>query len=135
MVSTDRGPSDGIRSRLVSGFCLGVGIFSTLALVWQFTEVYFVFGEVADPTASQVHRYVWTASICITAMVVSAVAALVAGSRWLGVPATIGVVLAVVVSFVFAVPSDRWKPDPPTYELPANYDPCYSGSDSCGPGG
>ena len=122
--------------RVGAGAALAVGITLTVALVYQQLDVYFTFGgETVVPTDAQETRYVWTAGAGIVAMAASLVLALIIPSRPLGWCAFAGVVVALIVAGVFPVPQDRWRPDPPTYEMPDNYTPCYSGSGDCGAGG
>lgn len=123
-----------LRSWAISGICLSAVLM--IALFWQFTDVYFVLdGGTVHPTPAQEARYLWTASCCLAVAVASAVFAFRAEGWRLQLVACIGVVLTLVGSAVLAIPHDRWVPDAPTHELPADYEPCYSGSNDCGPGG
>lgn len=126
-----------MRSRplAISLVCAATGLL--LVLGWQFVSVYFVLdGETVHPTPAQESRYLWTASCCLAAAVAGAVFAFRAEGWRLQLVACIGVVVTLVGAVVLAVPSDRWFPDaPPTHELPADYEPCFSGSNDCGPGG
>ncbi|MFI5428502.1 hypothetical protein [Aeromicrobium sp. UC242_57] len=123
-----------LRALAIVLLCLGAALL--LLLFWQFTDVYFVLGgDGVDPTAGQESRYLWTASACVAAMFGAAACGTLANSKVWGPLGGIGVVLAVVAAIVLAVPTDRWVPDPAPNELPSNYEPCFSGSNDCGPGG
>ncbi|WP_456694778.1 hypothetical protein [Aeromicrobium sp. P5_D10] len=125
-----------MRLRPVAVALLSLGVVLLLVLFWQFLDVYFVLGgESADPSAAQGTRYVWTASACVVAMLGGTIAGTLATSKVLGALGGIGVVLAVIAGAVFVVPSDRWVRDDPVHQLPDDYEPCYSGSNDCGPGG
>ncbi len=122
-------PRAGAVAAIVAGFLLA------LTLVYQQLDVYFTFGETVVPTHAEETRYVWTAGLGLSAMVLGLVLALVSGSGRLAWCGAAGIIVTLVVAGVFAVPHDRWHPDPPTYERPSNYTPCYSGSEDCGAGG
>lgn len=103
-----------------------------LALTWQAFDVYLVFGgESVEPTESQVTRYVWTASACVTSAVAAVVAATIAGARGARVTSVVGLVVAAGAAALFAVPTIDFSSDPEPHGLPHNYEPCYSGSNEC----
>lgn len=125
-----------MRLRPLAAALLTLGVVLMIALFWQFTEVYFLLGgDSVEPTDGQKSRYLWTASACVAAMFGGAAAGTLASSKVLGPMGGMGLLLAVIVALVFAVPQDRWVPDQPVRQLPDNYEPCYSGSNDCGPGG
>src|SRR5688500_10347582 len=103
-----------------------------LALMWQALDVYLVFdGSSVVPTDGQATRYVWTASACVIFAVVAVIAATRGGSRAAGVTATIGIVVALAAALILSVPQDRFRPEAERQPLPADYEPCYSGSNEC----
>ena len=112
-----------------------VGFLLALTLVYQQFDVYFTLGETVVPTQAEKTRYLWTAGLGLSAMVLGLVLALIKGSGRLAWCSAAGIIVLLVVAGVFAVPHDRWRPDPPTYERPSNYTPCHSGSQDCGAGG
>lgn len=118
--------------RLSGVAALVIGLVLTFLLVWQFTDVYFVLdGQSDTPTDAQARRYVWTAALGLVSMASALLLATCASARGAIVASSIGLVLALIVAAVFAVPQDRWKPQPPVNELPDDYQPCYSGSNDC----
>ena len=122
--------------RLAGAMALVVGIILAVALVYQQMDVYFTFGgETVVTTEAEGTRYVWTAGAGIFAMALCLALGLIVSSRPLGRCGFVGIIVVLVLAGVFPVPRDRWQPDPPTYDLPQNYTPCYSGSQECGAGG
>jgi peptidoglycan/LPS O-acetylase OafA/YrhL len=113
-------------------WCLILGtVVLVLALFWQNVEVYFTFGDPIEPTAGDGTRWVWTASACVTVAVAAVVAAVVSGSRGMRWTSAITLVIALAAAVIFVVPHDRWSPPPKPNQLPTNYSPCYSGSNTC----
>lgn len=125
-----------MRLRTLSTALLSLGVLLLIALFWQFLDVYFVLdGREVDPSPAQERRYVWTASACVAVMFAGAAMATLASRKVLGPLGGIGVLLAIIAAVVFSVPTGRWIPDPAVQQPPDNYQPCYSGSNDCGPGG
>ena len=115
---------------------LVAGVVLALALVYQSFDVYFTLGgEAVVPTDAEESRYVWTVGAGLAAMVACLVLAVMASSTGLGWCGGAGIIVTLILAAVFAVPQDRWRSEPPTYDLPKNYTPCHSGSDDCGAGG
>lgn len=121
-----------------AGVQLGVGILGLgvlAALVWQFFEVYFAIGSPlpeADPSDGV--RYLVTAGIGVSAAVVSVVLSLIRAKLTAFLCSVVLAVVLLGAAYVLAVPQHRWNPAPARQPLPADYQPCFSGSGDC-PGG
>ena len=111
-----------------------VAIVLLLALPVEYVAVYFGFGEVPDPTPAQERVHLVTAGACLALMATTLVVAIATHCTVLAGLAVGGLVVSLAAAFVFSVPQGRWNPQPAAPELPANYDPCFSGS-QCGADG
>ncbi|MET0932985.1 MAG: DUF6234 family protein [Mycetocola sp.] len=119
-----------------AGVLLATGVVLTVVLCAQFFDAYFSIWVPAVIEESDVRRYDVTASVCILSLVLSGVLAWAARRRKLVRWAAVLLGIGLVVATLFSVPQGRWVPEeaePPP--LPANYEPCYSGSNDCGGGG
>ena len=119
--------------RVAAAMAVAAGVVLALALVYQHLDVYFTFGgDPVVPSDAEESRYLWTAGAGLAVMAAGLVLALLGSSKRLCWCSAAGVVVTLILAGVFPVPQDRWRPDPPTYDLPENYTPCYSGSQGCG---
>lgn len=117
------------RSHAVAWGLIAATMVLIFALFYQGMDVYFLASE--DPTREQSTRYVWTASLCVACAAGAVVAATIAGRRAAGVTCVVMLLLALLAAAMFAVPQDRFRPEPQEYPLPDNYEPCFSGSNEC----
>jgi amino acid transporter len=107
---------------------LGVGVVAVPALVWQWLDVYLAFGEIPTPSHAQIIRFRVTATLAIAAMLVALVLALREDRKWLARGSGVGLVVAVAVAVVFAVPSIDLHREPEQDGRPVDDTPCFSGT-------
>lgn len=84
-----------------------------------------------DESPAAVHRYEALLVAAGLLLVAALVLAVRTGVRWVAFASLTVVPVVLVVAYVFSVPQDRWHVDGGSGPLPANYHPCYSGTDSC----
>jgi hypothetical protein len=119
-----------------------VGVVVTLpalivAMAFTWLGAYFTIEGSADVTPSEIGTYDALAAVSVV-LGVAGLAVSGAGKRW-GFLVAVSVVLgaAVIAVLLFAVPRDAWfsTTTPKQSHLPSDYQPCYSDSPVCGPGG
>ncbi len=84
-----------------------------------------------DESPAAVHRYEVLLVVAAVLLVVALVTAARTGVRWVAFTSLTLVPVVLLAAYVFAVPQGRWHDDGGSGPLPANYHPCYSGTDSC----
>ncbi|MEF2977105.1 hypothetical protein [Subtercola sp. YIM 133946] len=112
----------------------GSGI-AALASVWTAFGAYFSLSGTPNPTPGEIVALdVWAAASVLLG-VGSVVLALVIRGRWaivFGTLSAVGLVAAVIVAALLTSP--QWnavRPVDTGPDLPSNYQPCYSGSNTC----
>lgn len=121
-----------------AGIQAGLGVLGSsimAALAWQFFEVYFAIGGTVPTAApSDGLRYLVTAGLGVAVVAASLVLALLR-RKVLAVVCSLALAIGMFgFAYVLAVPQNRWNQDPVQEPLPADYRPCFSGSNDC-PGG
>jgi hypothetical protein len=121
---------------LIAQILLGLpGPFFMVALVLQYLDVYFtVGGSTPPPTPADGERYLWTAGLANLFAVAGVVLALVRRRGIAFLAAGFLLIGVLGLSVIAAVPQGRWYPHPGSAPLPSDYQPCFSGSNTC-PGG
>ena len=107
------------------------GTAAALLLFLQYLEVYFTIWGEADPaSAEQEARYLVTAGAALGLVLAGGVLAAVRRRKGAVLGSILLLVFTLVIAGVFAVPRDRWTPEPAPVEND-DYAPCFGEGPNC----
>ncbi|MCU1480893.1 MAG: hypothetical protein JWQ19_1679 [Subtercola sp.] len=133
-MTAPRRPRNGLITLNVLLF-FGSGVFAIVAVWFAFRAYFALAGAVANPTASELAGIDVCAGVSVLAALGSVVVAVIIRGRWgvvFGSLSGVALVGALIVAALLTAPQGILRPTPaPQPDLPSNYQPCYSGSNTC----